>query len=100
MIENNKLYLSFIIEVANEKIANRLINGEIIEFYKKYDCEYFEKGYKVLQCFNYFKFGYIARSCKNKPFYYKYDNTYIFDKYKAQPERIYYVNYKNSNYKL
>ena len=100
MIESNKLHLSLIIEVASEEIANRLINGGIIEFYKKHDCEYFEKGYKVLQCFNYFKFGHVTRSCKNKPFYYKYGGTYTPDKYKSQPKRIYCVNCKDSNHKL
>ena len=100
MIESNKLYLSLIIEVVNEEMANRLINGEIIEFYGKHDCEYFEKGYKMLQYFNCFKFGYIARFCKNKPFYYKYGDIYTPDKYKSQPKRIYCASCKDSNYKL
>ena len=99
VIESNKSHSSLIIEVASEEIANRLIDGGIIESYKKHDCEYFEKGCRVLQYFNYFRFGHVARSCKNKPFYYKCGGTHTPDKYKSQPERIYCASCKDGNHK-
>ena len=99
VIESNKLHSSLIIEVASEEMANRLINGGIIEFYGEHDCEYFEKGCRVLQYFNCFRFGHVARSCKNKPFCYKCGGTHTPDKCEAQPERMCCASCKDGNYK-
>ena len=71
VIENNKAFSSLIVEVASESIANRLLNHGIIESNSEHNCVYFEKEYRVLQCFKYYKHGHITYAYKNGPFCYK-----------------------------
>ena len=97
--ESNKSHSSLIIEVASEEMANRLIDYGIIESYGEHDCEYFEKGCRVLQCFNCFKFGHVARSCKNKPFCHKCGGDHTPDTCITQPERMCCASCKEGNHK-
>ena len=71
VIENNKAFSSLIIKVAFELIANRLLNYDIIELNSEHNYVYFEKKYRILQYFKYYKYGYITYAYKNGLFYYK-----------------------------
>ena len=64
-----------------ELIANRLLNHDIIELNSEYNYVYFEKKYKILQYFKYYKHGYITYACKNGLFYYKYEENHEAETY-------------------
>ena len=76
VIENNKAFSSLIIKIVFELITNRLLNYDIIELNNKYNYIYFEKKYRVLQCFKYYKYSYIIYVCRNGLFYYKYEKNH------------------------
>ena len=63
-------------KVVFESIANRLLNYSIVELNSEYNYVYFKKEYRVLQCFKYYKYGYITYACKNGLFYYKYEENH------------------------
>ena len=63
-------------EVVFELITNRLLNHDIIELNSEHNYVYFEKKYKVLQYFKYYKYGHIIYACKNGLFYYKYEENH------------------------
>ena len=101
VIENNKVFLSLIIKVIFELIANRLLNHGIIELNSEYNCVYFEKKYKVLQCFKYYKHDYIIYACKNGLFYYKYEENHEAETCTNVKNKKRYLNYPTvTDYKL
>lgn len=99
VVESGKAFSSLIIEVASETMANRLMDYGIIESYREHDCELFEKGCRVLQCFNCFRFGHSARACKNKPFCHKCGKDHVAEQCKAQPERMHCPSCKEGKHK-
>ena len=76
VIESNKAFSSLIVKVASESIANRLLNYSIVELNSEHNCVYFEKKYRVLQCFKYYKHGHITYACRNGPFCHKYGENH------------------------
>ena len=76
VIESNKAFSSLIVKVTFESIANRLLNYNIVELNSEHNCVYFEKKYRVLQCFKYYKYGHMTYACRNGPFYYKYGKNH------------------------
>ena len=101
VIENNKAFSSLIIKVVFELIANRLLNYGIIELNSEHNCVYFEKKYKVLQCFKYYKHGYIIYACKNGLFCYKYEENYEAETCTSVKNKKRYLSYPiTTDYKL
>ena len=101
IIENNKIFSSLIIKVIFELIVNRLLNYDIIELNNEYNYVYFEKKYKVLQCFKCYKYGYIIYACRNGLFYYKYEKNHEAETYINVKNKKRYLNYPIiTDYKL
>ena len=93
VIENNKAFSSLIVKITFESMANRLLNYNIIELNSEHNCVYFEKEYKVLQCFKYYKHGYITYACKNGLFYYKYEENHEAETCASIKNEKRYLNY-------
>ena len=101
IIKSNKAFSSLIIKIVFKLITNRLLNHDIIELNSEYNCVYFEKKYRVLQCFKYYKYGYITYACKNGLFYYKYEKNHEAETYTNVKNKKRYLNYPIINdYKL
>lgn len=66
--QSDKTHSSLIVEVTSEAMANHLLDHGFLESHQEHDCEYFERGCRVIQCFKCFRFGHMARSCKNSAF--------------------------------
>ncbi len=63
-IISNKKYFSIIMKVYNAATINRLIKEKLLNEYSHRTCEYFDKNWKLKQCFNCQRYDHIEKSCK------------------------------------
>jgi hypothetical protein len=65
IINQRKKFFSLIIEIINSKMTNRLIKKELLNEHTYLVCEYFEKEYRIKQCFKYQRYDHVNKTCKN-----------------------------------
>lgn len=63
-IEKNRQIVSLVIEVDNVKMANPLIEEELVMNHILYKCIRYKFACKVKQCFKYYEYGYILVYCR------------------------------------
>ena len=64
-LTSTKTYSSLIVELDSLEQANCLICTGLCEGGEVKCCELFESGCKLTQCFNYQRYGHVARACKS-----------------------------------
>ena len=87
VIGSGKAFSSLIVEVSSAAAADRLMDHGMIESHRECECEYFERGCRVTQCFRCFKMGHVAHNCKNKEFCHKCGKDHNPEKCTAAKER-------------
>jgi hypothetical protein len=65
IINQRKKFFSLIIEIVNSKMTNRLIKEELLNEQTHLVCEYFEKKYRIKQCFKCQRYDHVNKTCKN-----------------------------------
>jgi hypothetical protein len=63
-IISNKKYFSLIMKIYNAATINRLIKKRLLNEYSHRTCKYFDKNYRLKQCFNCQRYDHIEKSCK------------------------------------
>lgn len=71
-----KTYSSLIIEVATAAQANRILYEGIVIGYTECNAELFEKGCRMMQCFNCYGFGHVAKACRAAPSCHKCEGSH------------------------
>ncbi len=61
---SSKKYFSLILKIYSAATINRLIKKRLLDKYSHRTCEYFDKNYKLKQCFNSQHYDHIEKSCK------------------------------------
>ena len=96
---SGKAYSSLIVEVAEEAMANRLLEQGILEGYSECACEYFEKKCRTMQCFQCFGFGHIGRGCKKVPACHKCGQKHRVEDCRVNDDRAHCTNCKKDGHK-
>ncbi len=66
VVESEKIYSSFIIEITIKVMMNWLMNESMLNLYQECSCKLFEKNCHITQCYRCFKFDHMIRFCKKK----------------------------------
>jgi hypothetical protein len=60
-----KKHFSLIIKLVSSEMINELIKDDLLNDYSHRVCEYFEKKYKIKQCFRCQKYDHVNKICRN-----------------------------------
>jgi hypothetical protein len=99
VIDSGKTHSSLIVEVADETMANRLLDHGLVEGHTECSCEYFDKRSRIIQCFNCFEFGHMARGCRKTPECHKCGQKHKAEDCRPQVERMHCANCKKEGHK-
>ena len=65
-IRERKIYSSLRLEIATAEMANSLVSEGMIEDYELKVCERSLKECRIIQCFNCWEYGHIAKACRHQ----------------------------------